>query len=479
MPDISIKKAVLINAVSKYAGILLNIVFTAVLSRILTPNDYGIVAIVTVFTTFFTMLGNLGMGTAVIQDKTLTGNEVNHIFSFSIYIAFVLVVVFCLFGLLIAWFYRDMVYIPISCILSASLFFNTLNMIPNAVLLGEKRFLLIGIRLLVVTISTYGITIVLALSGFKYYALVIQSVLSALLVFVLNLKNSRLKFIVKINFNSIRKIGAYSSYQFGFNFINYFARNLDNLVIGKVWGSVSLAQYDKAYRFMLFPVQNLTLVIGAALHPILSEHQNNKEYIYQKYQQIIKLLSLLGVFITAVCFWCSEEIIILVFGRQWYIAVGCFKWLSLSVWAQMVASSAGAIYQSIGNTKLMFVSGMVHVGISVFCILLGIRTGNLEQFSMIVACGFIVKFFVEYFFLITKGFSKSIGIFLTMFIPDMIIGIVLFFGLFFFSMFLLSSSLPLILVFVYKLLFSVAVYLLCLMVTGQWKVIKRGYLSNA
>ncbi|MDR1030920.1 MAG: oligosaccharide flippase family protein [Treponema sp.] len=64
----------------------------------MTPKDYGIVAIVTVFTTFFT-----------IQDKTLTGNEVNNIFSFSFYVAFVLVVIFCLFGQLIAWFYRDAV----------------------------------------------------------------------------------------------------------------------------------------------------------------------------------------------------------------------------------------------------------------------------------------------------------------------------------------------------------------------------------
>jgi PST family polysaccharide transporter len=230
---------------------------------------------------------------------------------------------------------------------------------------------------------------------------------------------------------------------------------------------------------MQVPVQNLTHVISAALHPLLSEHQNNKDYIYRKYQQVIKLLSLLGVFVTVVCFWCSEEIIILVFGSQWYTAVGCFKWLSLSVWAQMVASSAGAIYQSIGNTKLMFISGLVHVGISVFCILFGIQTGNLEQFSMIIAGGFIIKFFVEYFFLVKKGFSKSVGVFLSMFVPDMIIGIVLFFGLFFFSMFLPTLSLPLILAFIYKLLFSVVVYLLCLLVTGQWKVIKKGYLGNA
>jgi PST family polysaccharide transporter len=473
MADTSIKKAVLVNAASKYTGILLTIVFTAILSRILTPEDYGVVVVVMVFATFFTMLGDLGLGTAVIQDKTLTDNDINHIFSFSFYVAFVLAFGFCLFGLLIAWFYHDTVYIPISCILSVSLFINTLNMIPNAVLLRGKQFLSIGIRLVVVTVSTYGITIVLALSGLKYYTLVIQSVLSALFVFVWNLKNSRLKFALRINFNSIRKIGMYSGYQFGFSVINYFARNLDNLVIGKVLGGVSLAQYDKAYRLMLFPVHNLTNVISATIHPILSEHQGNKEYIYLKYQQIIKLLSLLGVFVSVVCFWCGEEIIILVFGRQWYQAVGCFKWLSLSVWFQMVSSSVGAIYQSIGNTRLMFISGLVHVGISVFCVLLGIKTGNLERLSIMVACGFVIKFFVEYFFLVEFGFSRSVGVFLATFIPDIIIGVVLFLGLFCFSQILSNLSLPLILVFVYKLFSSIVIYVSCLIISGQWKATRQ------
>jgi PST family polysaccharide transporter len=419
------------------------------------------------------MLANLGMGTAVIQDKTLTDVEINHIFTFSVYVAFGLGVLFCFFGFFLAWFYHNGVYVPIAIILSISLFFNTLNMIPNAILLKEKRFLLIGVRLIVVTVATYGVTIALALLGFKYYALVIQSVVSALLIFLWNLRNARLRLVLKIDFSSIKKIRAYSGYQFGFNFINYFARNLDNLIIGKVWGNVPLAQYDKAYRFMLYPVSNLTHVITPALHPILSEHQDDINFIYQKYIRVIKILSLLGVFISIFCFWCSEEIIILVFGNQWHEAINYFKWLSLSVWAQMVTSSAGVIYQSIGNTRLMFISGLIHVGISVVCILMGIQTGNLEKFSILIAGGFIVKFFVEYFFLIKKGFYKTIGPFLYTFVPDMIIGIVLYVGFFFFSKIIFILKLSLILSFSCKLLFSLMLYLFCLIITRQWKYIKN------
>jgi PST family polysaccharide transporter len=224
---------------------------------------------------------------------------------------------------------------------------------------------------------------------------------------------------------------------------------------------------------MLYPVSNLTHVITPALHPILSERQDDKDFIYQKYIHVIKLLSLLGVFISVFCFWSSEEIVLLVFGNQWYDAVGCFKWLSLSVWAQMVASSAGAIYQSIGNTRLMFMSGLVHVCILVVCILLGIRTGNLVSFSILIAIGFIVKFFGEYFFLIKKGFGKKFSTFLYTFIPDMITGIVLFLGLLFLAHILNGLSVSLILSLVYKLLFSILLYFCCLMITGQWKQVKK------
>jgi PST family polysaccharide transporter len=452
---------------------LLAIVFTAVLSRILTPQDFGIVAIVMVFTTFFNLIADMGMGAAVIQNKTLTGDEINHIFTFSMYAAVVLLVVFCILGFPIAWFYHDKVYISICGILSLSLFFNTLNMIPNAVLRKEKRFLMIGIRQIVVAIGTYGITIVLALWGYKYYALVIQSVLSALLIFLWNLKNVRLRSKLKIDFTVIKKIWGYSGYQFGFNFINYFARNLDNLIIGKAWGNVALAQYDKAYRFMLYPVNNLTGVISSVLHPILSKDQDNPDYIYQRYLHIVKILSLLGVFISAFCFWSSREIIILVFGNQWDEAVGCFKWLSLSVWAQMVASSAGAIYQSIGNTKLMFISGLVHVSISVIAIITGILLGNLNAFAVCVSIGFIVKFFVEYIFLMQKGFYKKIGSFLINFIPDTIVFAVLFTGLFFFFYYINRIGFSLLFSLICKLIFALVLYFVCLLFTGQWKYVKK------
>ena len=94
MRGISIKKAALINAVSKYSVVIFSIIFNAILARIVTPDQFGIVAVITVFTNFFGVLADMGIGTAVIQNKELTEYDINHIFTFTIYIGFALGLIF-------------------------------------------------------------------------------------------------------------------------------------------------------------------------------------------------------------------------------------------------------------------------------------------------------------------------------------------------------------------------------------------------
>ena len=422
MQNISIKKASLINAVAKYSTVLLSIVFSAILSRILTPQDYGIVAIVTVFTLFFNVLADMGLGTAIIQRKDLSEEDTNHIFSFSIYIAIVLGVVFIGLSYPISIIYKNSVYISICTILSISVFFNTLNMIPNAVLLKQKRFILVGLRLIIVTLLTYGITIFLAYKGFKYYALVIQSVSAAFLTFIWNFKSVHLRPVLKINFATIKSISSYSGFQFAFNLITYFSRNLDKFIIGERLGDVQLGHYDKAYRFMLYPVQNLTHVITPALHPILSDYQDDKEYIYKQYIKILKFLSLLGILVSIVCIWNSKEIILLVFGDQWTETVRCFYFLSFSIWAQMVCSSTGSIYQSLGDTRRLFYSTIINTLLTTALIFVGLFIGrNIQTISLCVSVSYILHFFPAFYLLIKSSFKIRFLSFIKKMVPDFII----------------------------------------------------------
>lgn len=425
MDSISIRKATIINFVSKYSNIFIQLIINSILARILTPDDYGIVAVITVFISFFTIIADMGIGPAIIQYKDLKEKEISDIFIFTFFAAILTAGGFIIFSYPLSIFYSNDVYIVLGMILSIAIFFNVLNIVPNALLLKNKQFKTLGIRTVVITIVGGIVTIILALKGAKYYALVINSALVGSLTFVFNFYFSKLKIFFKFNFNSVKRIRSYSSYQFGFSIINYFSRNLDNLLIGKFIGQSALGYYDKAYKLMLYPVQNLTHVITPTLHPILSEYQNNKEIIYKSYVKVVKILSLLAAFFAVFCFFASKEIILIMFGDQWVESIPAFKLLSLSIWAQMVTSCSGAIFQSTGKTKLMFIQGIITTSITILCLAIGLYLGSIETVAFFITIAFSLHFIFVYYILIKLVFNYSLAHFLKTFISSIIIVIIM------------------------------------------------------
>ena len=404
--NISIKKAAFINAAANYSCVILQLGFSAILARILLPEDYGVIGVMTVFTTFFSVLANMGIGTAVIQNKELSDYDVSNIFTFNLYIAIGLSIIFAIFSVPLSKFYGNSVYIPIGCLLSVSLFFSTMNMVPNALLMKEKKFVRIGLRMITTTVVSSGIAIVLAKLGLKYYALAAQSIIQ-----------------VMVNFGSVKKIFSFSSYQFAFNVFNYFARNADNLLVAKFMGDTQLGYYDKAYKLALYPEQNLTHVITPVIHPILSEYQDDKAYIYENYMKIVKILSLLGLFVGAYMYFASYEIICMMFGEHWAAAIPCLAMLSLSVWAQVVNSSSGAIFQSLGNTKNLFITGVLSSSTTLIGIVLGIVFGDIGTVARNAMISYNINFMISYFMLIKMTFGFRFLKFLKSFIPDVCIAV--------------------------------------------------------
>ena len=403
----SLKKAAVINAVSKYVKVLLQLVFTAILSRLLSPEDYGIVAVVTVFTTFFSTFADMGFGTAVIQNKELSEDDINNIYSFTVYVSMVLMISFFLFSFLIAEFYDNTVYIPLGVLLSVSVLFNAMNMVPNAILMRDKKFVSVAVRTIFVCVAANIFTVVLAYGGMKYYSLAVQSVLIAFFTFFWNYLTTTPKFKIKVNRTSINKVIKFSSFQFGFNLVNYFSRNLDNLLTGKLLGDAELGYYNKAYTLMLYPVNNLSGVITPVLHPILSDYQKQKDILYEKFMKVVSLLTLMGVFVAPFCFLASHELITIVFGSKWEPSVNCFKYLSIAICTQMMNPCAGAAFQSLGKTQLLFINSIINTLITVTAILVGLLgLGSIDGLSMCVAAAYLCHFATAYGMLVVWGFKK-------------------------------------------------------------------------
>lgn len=345
------------TSLAKYSGILVQLVVTAILARLLTPSDYGIVAVATVFIAFFNILSDIGIGPAIIQFKELTKKDLSSIFSVTAYLGVFMGGLFFLGSEIIAKYYSSPTLVPVCRLLSLTILFHCLNIVPLNIQYKNKRFKLIAAVTLSVQISTAIVAIILAWLNFGVYALVVQQILSTTLIFTIYFLREKLSFIVKVDSEPVKKILSFSIYQFLFNIINYFSRNLDKLLVGRYIGLAPLGQYEKSYRTMMLPLQNITFVITPVMQPIFSEMQNNLQLMAEKFTKMFSLLCYIGFPLSVFLFFTGKELILLLFGGQWYEAVSPFRILSLSVGLQILNGTSGAIFQSANATKQMFISG--------------------------------------------------------------------------------------------------------------------------
>ena len=462
------RAAALFQFGSKYISMGAQIVITMILARLIAPEDFGLVAIVTVFTGLFSLLSDMGVGVAIVQYRDLTEEDYGALFGFSVLLALGLTAAFCAASPLIAAFYGDPRLIALCCAASPQLLFATLNMVPSGLMLKERRFDAIGIRLVCATVVSGAVAIGLALAGAGCYALVVQSALSALIVLAWNLGTRGIRF-VGLRFKApLKRIFSYSAYQFGFSLINYFSRNLDNMLIGRFMGSAQLGYYDKAYKLTGYPLSAFSSVIGSIIQPYMAEHQDEPDAIFNCFMKIEKLLSLVGAAVATVFLCASSEIIQVFYGPGWESAVPVFAVLGVSVYFQMMGNPSGAFFQSLGRTDYMFRVGLINTCITVVGLCVGLAGGSILTVAYGIAAAYCLHMFSTAYFLIHKGFRQSCSCLKT-FLSEICIGLV---AAIFISLMFSFVDLPVLAALAVKILLAGGLIVLGYMATGQLKHFK-------
>ena len=386
------------TALAKYSGIVISLVVAGVLARLLSPDDFGIVAIATVIIAFFGIFTDMGISPAIIQNKTLTEHELSDIFSFTLWMGIALSI----------------------------LFFASANIVPNALFYKNKEFKFIALRSFGIQVASGAAAIIAAQSGAGLYALIISPILSSMLIFGISIKRYPQHFPLIPRLGAIRKIFSYSAYQFLFNVINYFSRNLDKLLIGKYMGMSQLGYYEKSYRLMMLPLQNITQVITPVMHPIFSDFQNDLQRLGAAYERILRLLAFIGIPLSVFLFFTAEEVTLVIFGNQWLPSVPIFRILALSVGVQIILSSSGSIFQAAGDTRSLFICGVFSSALNVSGMLLGIfQFGTLEAVAWCIVSTFCINFIQCYWQMYRVTLQRSMWTLLRQFTSPIILSMLI------------------------------------------------------
>lgn len=419
---VTIRLAAAIQFASKYASIGMQLAITAILARLLSPDAYGVIAIATVFVAFFSMFSDMGISTAIVQFGELSEKDYGALFFFSILVSIAISGLFCLCSFGIGAIYGNPLLTPICCALSLVLLFTTLNMVPNGLMLKERRFASIGIRLVVATMISGIVAIVAAFFGAGCYALAFQSVLSTLIVFLWNVLSRPIGCINCHFLPPLKKIFSYSFYQFGFSMVNFFSRNADNMVIGWLMGPVSAGFYSNAYKLTTLPMTAISSVLGSVIQPYMVERRDDCDWMFSGWFRVTKALSLIAAPLAAIFFCGSSEIVAIVYGAQWAESAEILQMLSWGIYAQMVGNPSGAFFQSLGKTNLMFKCGLVNTLLSLVALAIGVAANSLMVIAFFMSVSFCVQLIPMFYFLVSKSLRKSVSVFLG-FIPEILIAV--------------------------------------------------------
>lgn len=457
------------SAVEKYSGLVVSTIVTMILARMLTPQEYGVVAIATVIITFLQMFCTMGIAPAVIQ-KDLSGKELDSIFTFSLAAGGIMALLLFFGSWLIADFYGNPQLRPVCQILCIQLLFAAVNMVPNALMAKDKRFKDIARRTLTLQVSSGIVSIVAAWKGAGVYALLISPVVSAIGIFMWNSRYYLLRIDRTFNLEPVKRIFSYSSYQFLFEFVNYFSRNLDKLIIGRAIGVGPLGIYEKAYRLMQLPMQNVTAVINPVLQPVLRSLEGDKADLSHKYTKIVRFVATISFPTGVILAGMSKEVIRIFFGSQWDAAIPIFSILALSLPLQMILSTTGAIYLVCNNTRMEFWLGVRNTITTVVGFLIAAYLfKTLEAMAWAWTITLVLNFVFTYWLLYRHVLCQSISPMLAGLFRPAIVGLIV--ALLFLWLNNVNWHESLFLATIVKGFSSVLLALACIQILGQYDII--------
>lgn len=357
---------------SKVGVQLLSIV---VLSRLLSPADFGLVALAAAVSSFVLLFRDLGTGPALIQKLELDGQTQSSAFWLNTAVGLALGLVLLLASPLIAFVMDAPGLTGLLAVLACTFPIVGLAVVHQALLERASRFAVIARIEIVSLASGFAVAVIAALAGAGAYSLVMQTVTIAVLTTVQLFVSSGWRPSRTWSLERIRGLWHFSRDMLAFNFVNFFARNADSLIIGKFLGAANLGVYSLAYRTMLFPLHNLTFVATRALFPVMSRKQTEVPEVASMYLRSVSVIAFFTAPLMAGLFVLREPFVDAVFGPSWGAVADVIAWLAPVGFIQSIVSTSGAVFMSLGRTSTMLRMGVIASLVHVAGFLIGIRWG--------------------------------------------------------------------------------------------------------
>lgn len=452
-------KNVLISGGYNYLAQGLTFLSSIVIARLLSPENYGLVGLITVFTGFIAVFSDSGISLAVIK------SDFGHTYhkaldNLALLMGIVLFVITALLAIPISIFYKNSTLVLPTIVLATTFIIRSISLVRGALLSKQLAFGYLGKVILVNSIVIIVLTIILAWLGFQHWSIIIPQVVSAIVTVIMYERKLRFGFqlysfkYIKVAFNYTKTIiGSL----IGFNLVNYWARNADNLVVGKVYGVADLGIYSRAYSLLTFPLALITGLMGTVLYPSLKKLKIDGGDVNTEYMYVLRVISIIVFPISCILLLFPDLLVHMLWGDKWAKVGTLLPYFGLLIFSQPLLSSVGNVLVLEGKEKTLMYSGWTGAVINVSAILFGSMFSMvaIAQYYSLAYLALVLPFNIIYIFYYTLKFDRLL--LLKFWSPIIILSIAIWFGFY--------INLPL-------LKYAAIALLFCAIIIGSFKEIK-------
>ncbi|MBW2714836.1 MAG: lipopolysaccharide biosynthesis protein [Deltaproteobacteria bacterium] len=352
-----------------------DIVAIAVLARLLTPGDFGLVAMVAAVVGFLATFKDAGLSAATIQRENVSHDQVSTLFWVNVAASFALAIIIAAVAPGVAWFYGEARLVEITIAMGSGFIFAGLMAQHLALIKRQMRFRALAWVEVGAHVVAAVAGVAAALAGWGYWALVVRGVTSSFVQMIA-------VWVVEpwrpdrprraAGSGSLVRFGGYIT---AFQAVNYVGRNLDNVLIGRVLGGATLGIYSKAYQLLMLPLRMVNGPISAVALPALSRLQSNPERLRSYYYKALALIVTLSMPVVAWVASVSDSLVLTMLGPQWVEAIDIFRILTIPAFIGTFNVATGWVFVALGHVRRQMFSGIANTAVGVVAIVVGLRWG--------------------------------------------------------------------------------------------------------
>ncbi|PYX05711.1 MAG: hypothetical protein DMG88_20660 [Acidobacteria bacterium] len=363
VPQLAIRGAG-VTIFSATMGLCIQIISTVTLARLLTPADFGLVAMVTTFSLLFMNFGLNGFTEAILQREQIDHFLASNLFWINTGIGFILTIGFSLGGAALARFYGEPQVAHIAIAMSATIFVNSVSVVHFALLKRAMHFPAVAASEILARTVSVAVSIVLAWAGWAYWALVAGSIVLPLTLSIAAWARCRWIPSLPRSVDGTSSVLRFALNTYGRFSFDYFARNTDNLLVGWRFGAHALGFYKKAYDLFALPAGQSVSPLTSVAVSALSRFRRDPVQYRRHLLNALTVIAFVGLAISADLTLVGKDLIRLLLGPRWEEAGRIFTFFAPGIGIMLIYYTNGWIHLSLGMPNRWLRWGFVEAAVT-------------------------------------------------------------------------------------------------------------------